>query len=538
MSDKTKKTFPKIRTFARDMEEVRKKHDEVSSHKTNKEGVEKENDTKKKIKEEEEIEISNEKSTQKPAAGEHTTRQTIGKKPEKIPAFHELKTETKELDLEQKSKKGESSQTNLGYGATIITDTKKNEVKLIPSVTIAIKKWFEKVTKPKKKKVPKYTIPETSRRKGVIQKATSKTGSIFTADNDTIKEQIRKRRLLERNKEGVKREKDDEPETNWSPYTETGFNLLEGDVTQNVKIEFKKRSTSTPENKNISYNLDSTEKEKNENEEGLPDKKAVPKEEEIEEIKKTEEIKEEKEKNENEEIEEIKETEIKDQISEEKIYKFDISTLTIIILTLVVTTVLIIFSGQISLKFANTENSSSIETKKVLENSSLETVTLSSETIEALPKLIKSKTESTGEGLSEIVITSITGTEVGAAYIVDILDFNTIPALNKSLTNIRFVTIDDSKDIILLKFIDETTVLGGLLYWEPNMANDLKTLLSLSSTEGDFKDKTIRGVDFRELRNRDTNDLILVYGIIDEKTAIITTSETTLVKILQTEFSN
>lgn len=522
MSDKVRKTFSKIRTFAGDMDKVRKKHEKIHNQKIDEPTP----------KQQEEDEIQIEALSLKPAAGKHTTRQTT----EKIPAFHELKTENKELNVEQEKtekmkeeegkkkktkEKAKSTQNNAGYGATVITDTKKNKTKLIPSIIVAIKKWFKEATKTKKKKVPKYTIPETSRRKGVIQKATSKTASIFTADNETLKEQIRKRHLLESNKEklGEDKRENEEPETSWSPYTETGFNLLEEpektpDVTQNVKIELKKQNTLKPENQENYLNQDSTEKKENKRKETT----IIPEEE-----TKTEE----------------KEEKGKTVLTKkEKEDKLNVNTLTIMVLTLVVTAVLIIFSGQISLKFTNSKDSSSTSIEKILKNSSIETITLSSETVESLPQSIRLLTESANEDLSEIAITSVTGNEIGAAYVMEILGFKTLPALNKSITTIRFVTTKETKEMLLIKFIDKTTVLGGMLQWENNLANDLQTLFSLPSTNGEFKDKTIENIAFREFIDVDTNETIVLYGIIDENTLVITTNEKALEEILKTEFSH
>jgi hypothetical protein len=83
----------------------------------------------------------------------------------------------------------------------------------------------------------------------VIQKATSKTGTIFTADNETLKDEIRRRQ------QQVKSAGPNDGETDifWSPQTEVGYALLEGEtipnippapVIQNVTLEFKKRAAA------------------------------------------------------------------------------------------------------------------------------------------------------------------------------------------------------------------------------------------------------------------------------------------------------
>jgi len=103
--------------------------------------------------------------------------------------------------------------------ATIITDTRKDRFNLFSSVIDSIKSWVEefKVSR-KARKTPKYTVPETSRRKGIIQKATSITGKFAVADHSIIHEKIRARR--ERDETTVS-------SPTWSANTESVFPLLE-----------------------------------------------------------------------------------------------------------------------------------------------------------------------------------------------------------------------------------------------------------------------------------------------------------------------
>jgi len=127
----------------------------------------------------------------------------VTKAPEKIPSFHELqkavgainqasKTNTDSSDSKKsKNKKGIQAERRVG-GGTVITDTKKVGRPQHPSLLTGIASWLTSFKK-KKKAAPKMAIPETRRRKGVIQEATTKTGTIFTADGDTLKERIRER---------------------------------------------------------------------------------------------------------------------------------------------------------------------------------------------------------------------------------------------------------------------------------------------------------------------------------------------------------
>ena len=128
-------------------------------------------------------------------------------------------------------------------GATIITDNKRNKQGLVPALIEAVRSWFKKMSADAKQKpTPKYTVVDTERRKGVIQKATTKTGTIFTADNETLKEEIRRRNWKKQATDS------DEPDITWSPNIEVGYPLLDSGLPKpsNVNVEFKRRVEPTP----------------------------------------------------------------------------------------------------------------------------------------------------------------------------------------------------------------------------------------------------------------------------------------------------
>ncbi len=125
-----------------------------------------------------------------------------------------------------------ASENEDAASATIITDTKKDRFRLFPAIADSIKKWIADYKKAQQiKKMPKYTVPETTRRKGVIQKATSQTGKTTTADHETIQDRIRERQ--ERAEESEKNKKT----TTWTPNTEPGFPLLEDSNEPDISIK-------------------------------------------------------------------------------------------------------------------------------------------------------------------------------------------------------------------------------------------------------------------------------------------------------------
>ncbi|KKT77677.1 MAG: hypothetical protein UW75_C0057G0006, partial [Parcubacteria group bacterium GW2011_GWF2_44_8] len=133
-----------------------------------------------------------------------------------------------------------------GAAATIITDTKHDEFKLIPAIINSIHDWFlAKKRGYKAKKIPKYTVPDTTRRKGIIQKATSKTGKFASSDFSSIQERILERKA----NAAAKALRDDEPDTIWTANTEPGFALLAETTTQkisNVQMVARKSFRATP----------------------------------------------------------------------------------------------------------------------------------------------------------------------------------------------------------------------------------------------------------------------------------------------------
>lgn len=559
MSDESKKMTPSIRTFAGDMEAAKNKHGIASTNDTDDAiGRVSKPETKSDLHKKEKL------AKQKAASGfkkvEHkkddydfeTKKIDTGTKdtPSKEATLSQKTDEKKDWstkttqpkDLKELVSKVKTLKPETVSTGTVITDTKSDRFKLIPSAIAAIKSWFKKVTTSKKSKVPKYTIPETRRRKGVIQSATSKTGSIFSADSKTIKEQIRKRRLAEKQKE---EERANQPETTWSPYTDVGYNLLEAaetdapadktDVTQNVKVEFKKHVQPTPEVKEI-------KKEKI----AEPEPKIEPAKEEREVVTEEETIPEPKEiiataidEPEKEIIPEPEESDAEIEKESNNTSVFDTNALTVIVLLSIVGLALVVFIGKMTFDYfigdTTDQNLRVMPAEKVLQNSTLETITITTANVTDLVNLIKNRVVNPDVKLVEYAVVTQSGTEIVPSYIFDVLNFNTIPSLQASLTSVRFLTFSNSKNIILLKFVDETTVRGSLLYWEKNMVEDLTQVLNMAPINSSFTDSVIAGINVRVIKNEFGTGL--VYGIINENTALITTNETDFEQIVSLEFS-
>ena len=281
MSGESKKPLPipRIRTFAGDLKAEREKKQLAEKLKAIKETPVKKVAAKKDVEPVTPIPIpklhKRETTEVKAAVPLPTKKKTASPKPVPIPLYHELQDQIKKIESQvektkpvkvppikvseevlkpKPSKVAESKpadtpkakpKVNVDYDSTIITDTKTHNNNFFPDIVASISQWFKKITTPRPKATPKYSVSETSTRKGVIQKATTKSGSIFTDENESLKKQIRQRQQAD--KENQKKAVLDEPETVWSPYTEAGYELLEApDPIQNVRLETRKPIAPIP----------------------------------------------------------------------------------------------------------------------------------------------------------------------------------------------------------------------------------------------------------------------------------------------------
>jgi len=476
-----------------------------------------------------------------------------------IPAFHELQKsvsriqenltvdDTKGVSAKKSSKKEKVKNVprpNIGYDATIITDTKSDRFQLFPSMIASLKKWFSKLKVERQKKAaPKYTIPEAERRKGVIQRATSKTGTIFTADSETLREQIRRRRIQEELEE-------EEPETVWSPFTEAGYALLESpeetpDTTQNVVLEYKRKpQLIEPNNPTLAIPkptpteasdvaeaeeedflietkitepdlLDNTLAEARwaasyEPTEGNPSAAEAPLTIPA--------------------YEDAPEGDIflppTQPIGYSAKNSTDTNTLTITLLVGIVGAIAIFFAARVL--FTHVTNQTSTETEAVavksepiITSAHLTGLPITVQTLNQIPVLLSKAIASSSGEVTEFAVVSGVGDEVSPSYLFEILHFDTKANLRQSLTAAHFVSVNHSKPGLILSFVDEDAVRGGLLQWEPHMYNNFNIFYGdIDSNTASFVDKKIDDIDVRVLVNAG-GDEKLVYGFLSENSVLI-----------------
>jgi hypothetical protein len=594
MSDQMKKTPLRIHTFAGDLNFERNKRDPASdlhSAVTNKkllskipkkETLPKPTPKRRAIPK---IAIPTKKKETNPS---HQESKNVPHTITHIPAFHEIKkhtqpnyngsTSTKSIKVEKKKR----AHTNSGYGTTIITDTKSNTFKLLPSIFTSIKSWFKKLaTYKKKKKTPTYTVPETTSRKGVIQRATSKTGTIFTADNKTLKERIRRRRSATQETVG-----DNKTEPSWSPYTEPGYNLLKApkqDRTSNVIIEYKKQRLAVLPSEKVAPKLEEEEKETvTETAETIPqpswESEVVPPLEKKVLLETPLSKTKEKEETKHEIVETFPSTDMSETLpvaENSKLPSTDVSetlpvaensklpstdmsetlpvaensklpstlsklinqsetnTLTITLVIVFVSVIFIVRLIMIGLDSSPTDTL--VTTKPLIQDTKLINILLNESELDQLPQLLRTAITSAPTGVVELSIVSADSSSLSASYLFEILGFNASPSLQQSITYVRFVTVDQSDPVLLITFVDKNTVLGGLLDWEETMANDMRSLYPIPvEVNGEFIDETLEGIDIRILRNDD--EVILVYGFVSDNTLLIAPNMSDFTQIAQPYF--
>jgi len=142
------------------------------------------------------------------------------------------------------------------YDAVIITDTKHKRFHLLAEIKKSLQAWWEKrVTNYAESKKPKYTVPQAERRKGVIQKATSVTGRTVSVDHDAVLERIRANKLSALPKPSITDQEkkysvlqnsfNDEEEATWSKTAETDVDLNQETVSTEIKT-IKPKETIVP----------------------------------------------------------------------------------------------------------------------------------------------------------------------------------------------------------------------------------------------------------------------------------------------------
>ncbi len=542
------KSIAAMRTFARDLERERGHDASQNSDKTTP------------TKQDEPV-IIEDNSSHKLASIKISSHEAKHKdEPDRIPAFHELKKEKVKAVQENikaepkkkekiKNKKGITTDTPKG-GGTIITDTKKERRPFFKEVATSLSAWLANFKKEFKKKQKKtYVVTETTRRKGVVQKATTKTGTIFSADNETLMNEIRKRQRAEKSQAD-----DGKEEVLWSPYTESGYALLDGEVekekeipkpietikpaptipkpqVQNVVVQAKKRSLPEPV----------TTKPTNEappivDEEVI---KALESEPVAEEVREPEPV-----------YEEIIQTEPEIQIEEpaqkpepeyiepfingpwwlpSSYFHHNTNKLTMVVFAVIsVATVGVIASISVFGTIAIETPIDQPELRKSIsaDGVNLQSVTLSNASYNDLStKLNTAILSSNTSDIVEFEFVNEQAIPVSPLALSAIIDMREGDVFAQTLVEMRALKLSNNSRAVVFEVDDNINARGGLLDWELFMYEDTALLLDTKygeEIEASFYDLTFGNHDVRVLKNGD--DVLLVYGFIDSKKIVITSS--------------
>lgn len=478
-----------------------------------------------------------------------------------IPAFHELKkrntpemvkpqfhaTPQKHIAPEPKRvsvKARKFEPVKSTSGGTIITDNKKGDFKVLPSVFASLKTWLKELFGGSQK-TPKYTITTSDRRKGVIQKATSNNATIFTADSETLKEEIRRRQQA-----AVPHD-----DLIWTPNTEVGVPLLAETnapavAKMPVTISFKKQAGYLPpptitEPRVLSVPAPAprvfvpppeiTNFGAEQNPPALPRIRItealhnttpvtplpIPEVRPVAPVVVTPPVETQKTLvNSIPHTPNPKTSYLKNGLRTLATFNTNVaaiifagSVVSLVLLFLIVRT----FLGLILPETNSTDGEFIAQT--LSQNGAAQDIAISSVTKEALYAALASLSTPTSD-VKEFRVVTPNGEVVPVQALLSLLNFNTSQNLNQSVTSVH-LGFSSSKRAIILEVTDPTTVFGALLSWEPTMASDLAPMLSTGNAPDDmFTDQTIDQTDVRILS--DSGMPVLVYGFIDKNIVVIT----------------
>jgi hypothetical protein len=428
----------------------------------------------------------------------------------------------------QKSPAAKKQRVNVGAPAQVISSTKKSTGRASQrSFFGSLGEWFNNLFTPKTK-TPTYTVQDTERRKGVIKKATTKSGTIFTADNETLREEILRRRKKEEH----------EIDVTWTPNTDPGYNLLEGEHVEEWSEVAAKKKLPEPEI------IEPTPAKPVVEEPVLPPQ---PTPEPEAPVPIAPPIEPEPVPEQTAPVAppvELEPEEPAPVVERPKVEPFaalrsmlkgrteDVNTNALAIgLLAVVAAVFIlvlIVRGAIGLL---TPDETIVPNEQFapliigLETSNYQLEATDANTLEgALDNTAMIVTSAT----EEVVFTSSDGARVSPQELVVLLDLRINPNLSQSIQDLRLVVVDTVQHALVFTVSDSFTALGGMLEWEERMADDLSDTLntvSVPEASASFVDETYNDIDMRVLT--DGIDDVLVYGFIDEDTVLITkTTET------------
>lgn len=458
-----------------------------------------------------------------------------------IPAFHELNKKTPAaaavptpiLGAVTSKKPVGISPERAVSGGTIITDNKIAKKSFFVALSESTTAWIKNLQKQfKRKKKPTYSVTSTERRKGVVQKATSKSGAIFSADKQELREIIKKRQ-----RDAEQKQEDDthEDAIEWTPFTEPGFLLLDGAheeiIASGSPAPKKPVVTVTP--KQTAAKIDfvpppptvapvtstppvpapviaPTE----------PDVSANPPlqpiyTEPVETVVTTAPAR--------QPIRASKELEPESTTpwwSLAHLYNLSTNEMTVLaVAALIVLTV----GGYVGITIATPDTSLTPDSPvPVLSLTSTPLIAITATSSKNIFAEIAATQTSTVP--AELYFAEQTGERSGIVVLQTLIN-DRGDIFIQTADVVRIITAADGSRVLIVRVTDTINARGGLLDWEPTLYRDIAPILSGRDTMSapiPFTDSVISGVDVRTL-STDTQSL-LVYGFVDDRTVIIAPS--------------
>lgn len=435
--------------------------------------------------------------------------------------------------------------------ATVITATKRSEGRASShSIIDQIIAWFKEMKKRRqRKKTPTYTVEQTSRRKGVIQKATTKSGALFTADNETLREAILRRRGAQAH----------ELDVNWSPNTDVGYNLLESpeahkNKPHNVQVAFRKRTTTPAE---VTQPPEPQPKP-----EPVPDQKSVLPPTPVPKIvpplapEKIEPVQEpvpppvtepEPPQPKPEPVttpapQPVKETRTASSATPSLLQRIrfsDLSTnaLTMLAIGIIATMVLAVLVGRAmyGLFVPETPIVTVEPSSPILAGVTVLDIKLANDSREGLFTAIEQTDTFAQAPIQEFRFKHTDGTLITPFTMVNLLGLELAPSFTQSIEKAHLVLTNHTHRGILLTVSDPITAFGGMLEWEKSMHADLSEVfdsLATATTSVEFYDEIYGQTDVRILT--DESETLIIYGFIDPNTILITDNNDSFRQVLET----
>lgn len=472
--------------------------------------------------------------------------------PISIPPFHEL-TRTNQPN----PKRTTSATSAPDYGATIITDTQSRRFKLFPNLFSSLAHWWEARAKRRAAaRTPKYVIPETDRRKGVIQRATSQTAKVTTGDYEGLRERLRERVEATVAAPSVPAPEDHE-ETFWTPHIEPIFPLLEAPQYTSSSVQ---RVSLTPRRKIGDTVTAETARDDDRWEEAAhaystpalvtpptpapapiitPPEPVVPAPTRPQPASPvptpTPAPASDLDMDEDAPLpaptRPVPSTNPKRRpapVPARQQFLFRTNTMTVTIVGVVVLGSLAVYLAPRLLELTRSApvDEQPVVTQSTVVAAPVITRVVSLPTRDAIMTALNISEDERTLPAVEVVLSGNTA----PATLLQTLDPSLPPSLVQNISKLSFGWYDRSEPFIIMTITDRTSVWGSLLQGEERLPKVLTPLFTSPDTGGRFVDRVIGGHDVRTLID-DTKHEHLSYGLIDEHTLIITTDTSTFLSV-------